>query len=583
MKNLFRNSAVLLLAAMVGFIVSCKKDKDPSPVSGFTYTIDANDFRTVNFKSTATDADELSWNFGDGSALSTDANPTHTFAGAGEYNVSLTASGKNGKNPDIVTQKVTIVDPDAQLTALAGSTSKSWKLLRIVNGNTWPLEVGPFPKTNNEVWWGLGRGNEDIAGRPCTMNDEFIFGRDGSYSYDSNGDFWAEGGVFDPANLCQTTTAANLTGPGGSDLSAFGDGTHAFSVSGTTLTLTGLGAWIGLQKIGTDAEVNVPQSSVVLDILKLDDSGPVDTLVLESKYKQPGSTSDNAYWKITLVHYDNPSQEPPVVSFSFNVVGSEVTFTNNSFEAGSYSWNFGDGGTSTAAEPTHTYSSAGTYTVTLTGTKGSGTATATKTVTISGVLTEANLVGGPWKVRHAANSIFVGPGLGLLDWYIIPLAHLDGVDPDPTNNWSCILNDEFIFSAGGAYEYKTSGDARNDGYMGTPNGCWTDAEVAASPGAPFGSGVHSYVFTPASASPSGRPLITLTNGAGGKAAFIGFYKGFYGGENSNNANPPNGGNATNQYEVMGYDDNGTTETMTISVDISAAHDGSAAWSVVLVR
>jgi hypothetical protein len=40
-----------------------------------------------------------------------------------------------------------------------------------------------------------------------------------------------------------------------------------------------------------------------------------------------------------------------------------------------------------------------------------------------------------------------------------------------------MTDDEFIFGAGGTYDDKTNGYARNDGYMGSPNGCWTDAEI----------------------------------------------------------------------------------------------------------
>jgi PKD repeat protein len=43
-----------------------------------------------------------------------------------------------------------------------------------------------------------------------------------------------------------------------------------------------------------------------------------------------------------------------------------VTFTNQSTNAASYSWDFGDGGSSTAVSPTYVYASAGEYTVTLT-------------------------------------------------------------------------------------------------------------------------------------------------------------------------------------------------------------------------
>ncbi|MBN8678682.1 MAG: PKD domain-containing protein [Chitinophagales bacterium] len=415
------------------------------------------------------------------------------------------------------------------------------------------------------------------------MNDEWTFGRDKSMVYNSNGDFWAEGGVFEPNNICAASTPANMTGPGGTDLSAFGDGNHTFVLTnGTkpTLEVVGLGAFIGLQKIGTDLEVSVPQNSVKYDIIKLSD-GATDTLILEVGYKwDPMNTSDNAYWRITLVHYDNPADEPAVASFKADVAGKVAAFTNNSFEGESYIWNFGDGATSTETSPTHTYAAGGIFTVTLQVKKGNTTSTVSKDITVSGDVTEADLIGGAWKVRNAANSIFVGPGLGNSTWWQVPANYLDGTSTG-ADDWSCITNDEFIFSSGGVYEYKTNGDARNDGYMGSPNGCWSDAQVAASGnGAAFGSAVHSFAFTPASG--SDRPVITLTNGPSG-AAFIGFYKGYYGGENGTSTNAPNGGNTTNRYEVMSYVKENGQETLTVSVDISSAKDGSSAWTMVLVR
>lgn len=578
MKKFVQNPWLLTLLFVAVAIVSCKKDKLET-IAGFSYLVDATDYQKVVFTNASQNFDSASWDFGDG-GTSTETSPTHTYAATGAYTVKLTVTGEGGT--DVLSQVVTITDPNAELTKLVGAVNKNWKLLRVVNANRWPLEVGPIAK--DQVWWALGRGNDDIANRPCTMNDEWVFGRDGSMQYKSNGDFWAEGGVFEPANVCAATTAANLVGPGGTDLSAFGDGLHTFVLTnGTkpTLEVKGLGAFIGLQKIGTDLEVKVPQTSVKLDIVKLSD-GAVDTLILESDYKwDAANASDNAYWKITLVHYDDPNDEPAVASFKADVTGKVATFTNNSFEGTSYSWNFGDGGTSTETSPVHTYAAGGLYNVVLSVTKGNVTTTAERQITISGDMTEADLIGGAWKVRNAANSVFVGPGLGLPDWWQVPANFLDGTSTG-VDDWSCMTNDEFVFTTGGVYEYKTNGDARNDGYMGSPNGCWSDAQVAASGnGAAFGSGVHSYSFTPATGST--RPIITLTNGASG-AAFLGFYKGFYGGENgSDNTKAPNGGNTTNRYEVMSYVNAGGLETMTISVDVSSAHDGSAAWSVVLVR
>ncbi|MCB9307305.1 MAG: peptidylprolyl isomerase [Lewinellaceae bacterium] len=67
----------------------------------------------------------------------------------------------------------------------------------------------------------------------------------------------------------------------------------------------------------------------------------------------------------------------PVADFSIPVqkfvAPAEVTFTNTSIKADTYAWDFGDGGTSTDANPTHRYLHSGNYTVTLHAVKGSKT------------------------------------------------------------------------------------------------------------------------------------------------------------------------------------------------------------------
>jgi PKD repeat protein len=56
-----------------------------------------------------------------------------------------------------------------------------------------------------------------------------------------------------------------------------------------------------------------------------------------------------------------------------------VQFTDASTDATGWSWDFGDGSTSTSQNPAHTYATSGTYTVTLTTTNSFGTSMATKT------------------------------------------------------------------------------------------------------------------------------------------------------------------------------------------------------------
>lgn len=77
----------------------------------------------------------------------------------------------------------------------------------------------------------------------------------------------------------------------------------------------------------------------------------------------------------------------PVANFTVPagklVAPVEVSFTNNSIKAESYSWNFGDGATSTEANPKHRYTHSGNYEVVLSATKGSKTVTKKQMVQIT--------------------------------------------------------------------------------------------------------------------------------------------------------------------------------------------------------
>lgn len=63
-----------------------------TPAAAFTYEADEEDPLTIHFENLSNNSDQYSWDFGDGSDVSTEENPSHTYATTGTYTVTLTAT-----------------------------------------------------------------------------------------------------------------------------------------------------------------------------------------------------------------------------------------------------------------------------------------------------------------------------------------------------------------------------------------------------------------------------------------------------------------------------------------------------------
>jgi PKD repeat protein len=105
-----------------------------------------------------------------------------------------------------------------------------------------------------------------------------------------------------------------------------------------------------------------------------------------------GLSIADAQGNATIVNDDQPPNQLPVAVISATPSSGTAPLAVAFSSAGSsdpdgsivsYAWNFGDGTTSSAANPSKTYSSAGTFTATLTVTDHrGGTGTASKTITV---------------------------------------------------------------------------------------------------------------------------------------------------------------------------------------------------------
>ncbi len=112
-----------------------------------------------------------------------------------------------------------------------------------------------------------------------------------------------------------------------------------------------------------------------------------------------GSDADT---KVGYITATAPANDPPVANFSGTPTSGDaplnVNFTDLSTNAPtSWSWTFGDGGTSTSQNPLYTYTTAGTYTVAMTATNAYGSDT--KTIVDYIVVTDPP-VGGTMYVQN---------------------------------------------------------------------------------------------------------------------------------------------------------------------------------------
>jgi len=568
--NYLRFAAFAVLATATVLVSGCKDDDDMptpgTPVASFQYEISSDNFLEVAFMNFSQDADSYEWDFGDGNS-STEENPTHIYDAAGSYTVELTAS--NGSENASRSETVVIDDPNQALSLLAGSESKTWYLQR--EGEA--LGIGPAEADN--TWWSFGNVTP-LGDRPCILDDAYTFHRDVTWEFESNNTVWIDsdgnGGWLGSTEACYDEDEAGIwMAATGEDVSAFqngGDYTYDL-VPGETITLNGLGAYIGLANKGETGDSYIPVDEKTYQVVQLVEGDVADSLKLSLAINGGG----DGYWNFFLVSYKNPADLPdipgaqPSASFTYVKEGSTVTFSNSSLNSTNYSWDFGDGNMSTEENPVHTYAADGTYKVTLTANDDMGGSDMTEQeIIISSanytpdVLSSAD--GKVWKLNGVA-SFKVGPAAGSGEWW-------GGIVEADLEARACQLDDEFIFFDDGTMEFDSKGAVFSEPYMLGDNSCVNDEDIP-SPYESLGSGTH--MFTATEAMDPDPATVTVT----GEGAYLGFSKAFNGGEYDGTIAPK----SETTYEVYDYFNSGGVELLTLVIDISADQDGTAWWTIIL--
>ncbi len=334
------------------------------PIADFSFSTDELD---VQFNNNSIDndgsIDSYFWEFGDGQS-STQENPSHSYAAAGNYNVILTVTDNDGQsdsNSKLVTVNEATVIPSASFTYSANNLSVNF---------TDTSSASNASIASRE--WSFGDGNSSSETNPV-----HVYSQAGSYSVtltvtDSNG-------LTDSSDQEITVTA--------------GDGGGSGLENGAVLN--------NLSASRNDElyyQMNVPAGAENLQFKINGGSGDADLYV---RYGSTPTTSQYDYrpyrngnnetvtvaspeggeWFLMIRAYQSFSgvtlsasyelggNEVPTAGFSYAKDGLSVSFTDDSFDADgsivSRLWSFGDGAESNEENPIYAYSLEGSYTVTL--------------------------------------------------------------------------------------------------------------------------------------------------------------------------------------------------------------------------
>ncbi|MEI6408538.1 MAG: PKD domain-containing protein [Bacteroidota bacterium] len=419
----------------------------PKPTANFTYT--ANGL-VVNFTNTSINGTSYTWKFGDDST-STKVNPSHTYAHDGVYPVRLIATGPCGV--DTIIKNVTVVTPPTAAFTASPTTGCAPLTVQFTSNSSantvsydWdfpggtpdssilqnPVIVyntpGTYPVTLI-VSNAAGKDTATIAGYivvttvPTTAfsgtangstatftnsstnatSYSWNFGDSGSSTDANPTHTYANDGVYTvvltSTNACGTSTATHLitiaTPPMASFTYTPASGCAPLSVQYTSTSSANVVSYSWLFPGGTPSSSTLQNPVVVYSTPGLYGASLTVTNTV-------GSASSSLGDIITV-------STTPAAAFTSTANGTTVVFTNSTTNATSYSWNFGDSGTSTAANPTHTYANDGTYTVVLTATNACGSSTSTQVVTVSSAPTAsftANTTSGcaPLAVQFTSTS-----------------------------------------------------------------------------------------------------------------------------------------------------------------------------------
>ncbi|MFH1320870.1 MAG: PKD domain-containing protein [Bacteroidota bacterium] len=305
---------------------------------------------TVNFTNNSTGVSPLQffWDFGDGSPVDTNVNPSHTYTAEGAYKVSLIMIDSFGCTDTIkmadLNDSILIAEPIADFT---GGPLEGCIPLTV---NFTDLTISIVDPITGWIW---------NFGDTLSVSDNTDTLQNPVHIYDSIGDYTVTLIITTARGCTDTITIIDLISTGYPPDSVYftkSDTIACFDslVQFTDLSVDTINNWLwdfsdGGTSILQDPTYSFQDTGWIMITLTAGFNGCNDTSFTDSIYILP----PRAIFSAT-----------PTVLCS---VPDTVYFTDLSWDAESWQWDFGDGSpVDTTQNPFHIYSSPGFYTVSLT-------------------------------------------------------------------------------------------------------------------------------------------------------------------------------------------------------------------------
>jgi len=230
---------------------------------------------------------------------------TVTLDGVGAY-LGLPKAWNGGElsdpadAPDSIIYNITLSDNNNTMTlVIECGTGVFWTFKLVADeeapvlSGTWKMapEAGALmvgPAANDGSWW--SNSEDDVVTRACYFDDEYVFNADGSFNNVLQDTTWLETWQGVAADGCGTPVAPH-------------DGSNAatweYNAGTGTVTLTGVGAYLGLPKAWNGGELSDPADAPesITYNATLSDNNTTMTLVIEC--------GTGVFWTFKLVADDS--------------------------------------------------------------------------------------------------------------------------------------------------------------------------------------------------------------------------------------------------------------------------------------